>query len=118
MLPNAGADVCPNGDGDDPNAGVELACPNAGVDAAPKAGVLEPNVLVPNAGAEVCPNAGVEACPNAGVGVLGLPNAGFAPNGFAVEVDANGLGVAAAPKVVGVAAAPNGLDAAGVCSAG
>lgn len=59
------------------------------------------------------PSAGVEVCPKAGVGVLGLPNAGFAPNGFAVEVEPKGLGVTAAPKVV--LAAPNGLAAAGAC---
>jgi hypothetical protein len=93
VLLNEDAEVCPNGDGDDPNAGVELACPKAGADA-PKAGVLEPNVLEPNAG--------VEGWPNAGAGVLGLPNVGL---------EAKGLGLGD-PKVL--VAAPNGLEVAEV----
>lgn len=68
-----------------------------------------PNVLVPNAG--------VEVCPKAGVGVLGLPNAGFAPKGFGVvEAAPNGLEVVAAPNAV--LGAPNGLAAAGACCCG
>lgn len=103
-LPKADAEVCPNGDGVDPNAGLELACPNAGVDAAPNGFVLVPNVLVLNAGVEA-------AVPKAGEGVR-LPKAGFAaPNGFAVEVEAKGFGVDACPKVAVLL--PNGLEAAG-----
>lgn len=102
VLPNKDAEDCPNGDGDDPNAGLELACPNAAADAAPNAGVLDPNVLVPNAGDELCPKAGA--------GVLGLPNVGLAEN--RLFVDANGLGLGD-PNVL--VAAPNGLDVAEAC---
>jgi len=67
--------------------------------------VLDPNVVVPNAGVEV-PKAGAEA--------VGLPKAGFvAPKGFVVEVEAKGFGVDACPKVA--VPPPNGLDVAGVC---
>lgn len=106
-VPNAGPEVCPNGDGVDPNPGLELACPNAGAGAAPNGFGLDPNVLEPNAGVEA-------ACPKAGVVMLGLPNAGFvAPKGFVVEVEAKGFGVDACPNEAVLL--PNGLDVAGVC---
>jgi hypothetical protein len=96
--PNAEAELCPNGDGVDPKAGVELPAPNAGV--------LDPK--------GVDPNAGVDAAPKVGAGVLGLPKVGFAPpNKFGVELAANGLGVAAWPKPV--VAVPNGLEDTVVC---
>lgn len=93
-MPNAGVLGVPKGEGEAPNAGVELA-PKAGVELAPKSDVLL-------AGA---PKAGVLGAPKAGV--LDAPNAGVldAPKGLGFEA-------ACWPKLKPLEVCPNG---AGVC---
>jgi hypothetical protein len=94
-----------------PNRPPVAGAPNAGVLLAPKAGVLDPKVLVPKAGVEAAaPKAGVLLAPNSeGALLAGVPKAGVLAAPKAPVLDA-----AAPPKLKPVEGAPNGE---GACAA-